>query len=482
MMKAKSDGSISTLRSTDPAMQKLAAMSEEDDYRIGAPLLQVVNGVAVISVSGSLVPSYAWYNEYYGIVSYEEIKDAFAMAAEDGNVKKILMVVESSGGSVAYLDDTANFIRNIDKNVKPVEGHTSSHAHSAGYWLLSSCRKVSSARMATTGSIGVIMTMVNYAKALADSGVQYTYVRSGEFKALGQSGEELSPKALEEAEELVGELFDFFLDHVLTSRGRVAAANQSKWSTGKVFLPVKALSYGLIDEITTLNGHIANLFEESRATQFSTETQSLSKEAIMALKTLTAAQQAKLASGVALKELGLTDAEFKAAEAELAAIPKGKSAESADAADEETAEVTADEETAEVTAEEEGGNVATSAEVATLSKLNSDLNKLLARAEIALESEQALHTETKEQITALTDMQTKLVTIAGTAASKFSIAMGGQEISVDGLSAEAVFTQYTALESKFNATFTIGATSNQTIDTRSSQESLKPNNTIVKKG
>jgi len=481
MLAAKANGTLSALLESNKSLQARAAYDDDEDYRIGAGMVEVVNGVAVISVKGSLVASYAWYNSWYGLVSYEEIRDAMMIAMDDDNVKKILLDVDSAGGSVAYLDEIGDFIHYVDKNVKPVEGHTSSHAHSAGYWLLASCRKITVSRMATTGSIGVIMTMVNYADALEEQGVQYTYVRSGKFKALGQSGEKVSPEALAEAEEFVLELFDYFIAQVLRGRGGSAQTHKSEWVTGKTFLPPKAIAYGLVDEVNSFDGHVAQLFESSNNVYFSGNDTSLSKEAIMKLKMLTASQQARLASGTPLAELGLSTEDLAKAQEELQASidseneekvtdAEGGEGENLEANDEEGGAEASDEET--IVAED----------TSALAKINAETNKKLARAEIALEDEQAKHTATKGQIDSLTSMQTKLMTIVSAATNKLSVAMGGQAMSVEGLDAAAVVTQYDAAQEKFDATFKVGAASKQTVTNRNSQESLKPNNEIMKQG
>lgn len=479
LMEAQASGQLLQMMAENPDLQVMSRREDDEEYSIGSRLLAVDSGVAVITVSGSLVPAYAWYNEWFGVVSYEEIKDALHTAASDDNIKKILMVVDSGGGAVSGLDEMAQYISHINKYVKTVEGHTSSGAYSAGYWLLSATSKISAQRMAGTGSIGVIMTTVSYADALKAAGIKYTYIRSGEHKALGQIGEELSEEAIAELQDFVMQLHAFFEEHVVEARGYLAKNNKAQWNTGKTFLPEKSLSLGLIDEINTFKGHVAKLYENSNNVYLSTET-GLSKEAIMKLKSLTKEQQARLAAGVPLASLGLSEKDLAAAELELASANDTDNTEvtSEENANGETVEAVEGDE--EVTAEEEAADVEATETAKTLLAANAELNKQAARLEVKLEDATAQIDAASQEIETLKASQQNLATIVGEATNKLQVAIGASATSFDGLDAEAVLTQYTSAKEKFEATFKIGATSAAPVEDRDSQASLQPNNSIKK--
>lgn len=483
MVRAQEDGSLLRLSLENPELQALSNRNNNEDYRIGEDFVQVQDGVAVISIKGGLVSSYAWYNSWFGVISYEEIRDAMQIAMEDDNVKKIMLDVDSPGGAVAYLDELADFIYSVDKNVKPVHGHVTSHAFSAGYWLICSCRIVQVSKMAQVGSIGVIMTTVSYAKMLEDAGVEYTYIRSGEFKALGQPGEKLSDTAKEEYKEIVMELHEFFEAQVIRGRGSLAVKNKVEWNSGKTFLPKRAMELGLVDGINTFDGHIAKLYENgNNGSQMSDSTNiSLSKEAIMKTKLLTAEQQKKLASGVPLDKLGLSAEDLEKVKAEL----EGK-VENPAASAEESGEKASDKEN-DLGAEEnleDGGDEDLSAN-SNLLKINADLNKQLARFELKLEQEVEAHEKTKTDsvatITHLEATQAKLKTVATEATNKLQVAVGAQETSLESLDAIAILKVYGEAKETFEATFNVGATSSIAIDEdRDAQTSQTPKNEIKK--
>lgn len=486
MQKAVNDGNIMSLMASSPELAAMAALEDDEDYRIGQEIIQVVNNVAIITVSGSLVSSHNWYNQYFGLVSYEQIRDAIDMATSDGNVTNIILHIESSGGTIVGLDDLGEYIFYVSNNVKPINGHTTSHAHSAGYWLLSSTKSITASKTASLGSIGVLMTLTSYKKMYDNLGIEFTYIRSGKFKALGQAGEELSEEAVSEFTEMIMELHGFFVAQVLRGRGAMASQNTSAWTEGKTFLAGKAKSLGLVDEITTLDNVVAKMVKtvDNRFMVDSNVTSEY-KDAIMKLKSLTKEQQAKLASGVPLEKLGLSDTELADAKAELETIMSKSNSD-----DNSSADSGSDGQGAEA----EGDNIANADKVSAenddsskelsgmseLLELNTSLTKQNAKLEVKLEQlTEKLQAKDKE-IEQFMSNEKELLTIAGEAINKFQVAVGAQATSLEGMGVKAILNSYAEAKNTFEATFKVGAASMQSSGSRDTQDSLKPLNPIKK--
>ena len=484
MKKAVSDGKlIELISSSEKAMNLSMRSTDDDEYRIGSELYQVNAGVGVISVKGSLVAEYNWYNYLFGIVSYEEIRDAFNMAAEDSRVKYILLDVDSSGGAVTYLDETTDYIKKIDANIKPVYGHTTSHCHSAGYWLLAATRKISAAKMASTGSIGVIMTLVNYSKAYADAGVEFKYIRSGQFKALGQQGEELTEAAEAQYLDMVMQLHSFFEEHVIAGRPALAAQTKAKWNEGKTFFSKESLALGLIDEVNTFDGHISKLYDTDYITFDSNMSESEIKlfgDTAMKLKLLSTSQAAKFASGVPVNKLGLSEDELAAVKAEIESN-KDTSAE------ENNTDVGAEENNTEVSAEENEGEEATEETTVSAEEVSMivELTTKLTKAELALDAANTKLASLQTSNDSLTTMQTTLVGIVAEATGRFQVALGKSASNFDGATAESVVEQYGTEKSALFGAMPTGVTSEQTINDRNEEDNKslqQKENPIIKLG
>lgn len=476
MLQAKRDGKLLDLMANSPAAMKLYERSlnmlsdddDDDDFRIGESLLQVVGNVGIISVKGALVTDYAWYNSWFGLVSYDEIRDAVSMAVDDSNVSKILLNITSPGGSAAGIGEISDYIKQVDTKEKPVYGHTDSYAHSAGYWLLSSTRNISAGAMASTGSIGVIMTLVSYAKMYEDYGIEFTYLRSGKYKALGQAGEELSEEAKQEFMDMVTTLHGFFERQVMSSRGSLATQNKSKWNEGKTFFSKQSLELGLIDEINTFDGKIAKLYDSVNNFQMS---ESCIEELTMKFK-LSEEQIAKLAAGVPLEKLGLSAEDLEKAKAVLASEESEESTEESDTESETT---DAEDETTEDDTETPSETTA----AVDVDKI-IELTTRATTAETKLETASTELAAEKEKNTALLDTQKKLVELLGESAGRLQVGLGKSATDLSNASPEDVITAYTTARDQLLGTFDSGQTSESTVESRADGDAGR-HNPIIKR-
>jgi len=120
---------------------------------------------------------------------------------------------------------------------------------SAGYWLGSSTDHITSTKMSTVGSIGVIGTHIEVSKMLEKEGITPTVLRAGEHKALASQYEPLSDKARAQMQERLDAVYTQFVDHVANARGVSYPVAHSKMANGKEFFGEAAMSAGLVDHI-----------------------------------------------------------------------------------------------------------------------------------------------------------------------------------------------------------------------------------------
>lgn len=244
--------------------------SDEDDPEDDPTehdLLQVVGNIGVISISGGLVNDDSYYLKYYGLTGYPGIRAAVHAAARNPDVKHILLNIDSGGGSVSGVQDTASLIRRVHENLKPVSAFTGGTMASAAYWLGSAAGKVYAADTAMVGSIGVIATHKEYSKMYKDAGVGVTVVRSGPYKALANSVEPLSKEGEAQLQALVDATSTVFNRHVASMRGRTEEYVNSSMGQGREFIGAAANDVGLVDGITTLEGLVSDLQRQYIDTQ-----------------------------------------------------------------------------------------------------------------------------------------------------------------------------------------------------------------------
>lgn len=165
------------------------------------------------------------------------IKEQLQRAADDHEVRAVLLKVDSPGGEVLASDDIARAISTFqEKSKKPVVVSMGSMAASGGYYISAPCRYIVANDLTITGSIGVIMHGYNYRGLLDKVGVRPEVYKSGKFKDMmsgTKSPDETLPEERQMVQSMINETFGKFKSVVREGRATAAAA-AAKSSSGKV--------------------------------------------------------------------------------------------------------------------------------------------------------------------------------------------------------------------------------------------------------
>lgn len=215
-------------------------------------LLTIHEGVGVIEVKGALTNKDSRYNSWYGLVSYNQIRNAAIEATELG-VGSILFDIDSPGGTVSGMKDLSSFISTMDV---PTISHTSSQMASAAYFTGISCEHCFADDMAESGSVGVVMTLMEYTEAMKEAGVHAEVFRSGKHKQAGNPYEKLSAENRKHIQDQVMTYADKFYGFVSEHRG-IPIPAMTEIMTGKTFIGEEALAAGLIDKIMSFDEALA---------------------------------------------------------------------------------------------------------------------------------------------------------------------------------------------------------------------------------
>jgi protease IV len=191
------------------------------------------------------------------------IEDQLKYAAEDENVKAVILKVDSPGGEVMASDDIANAIRKFQQDhKKPVIAQMGGLAASGGYYVSAPCQWIVANDLTLTGSIGVILQTFNYRGLMDKVGLTPITFKSGRFKDMLSGSKPLQD--VEQAEKdmlqsMIMETYDKFKLVVANGRDRAAALNKgagrtlvSDWATladGRVLTGKQAFDKGFVDEL-----------------------------------------------------------------------------------------------------------------------------------------------------------------------------------------------------------------------------------------
>src|SRR6266404_8537737 len=179
------DAARAIMRGPHPGASRFVGDSAERDANGRAvsnlPYRRTSEGVAVITITGSLVNRGAWIGSDSGETSYEGIKHQIAVAAADPKTRAILLDIESPGGEAVGAFEAADAVRAAAK-MKPVTAVVNGMAASAAYALASGASKIITTPTGLAGSIGVVMMHADYSRFLDAKGVTPTLIFAGSHK------------------------------------------------------------------------------------------------------------------------------------------------------------------------------------------------------------------------------------------------------------------------------------------------------------
>ncbi|OZA14297.1 MAG: serine peptidase [Rhodobacterales bacterium 17-64-5] len=217
--------------------------------RDGQTPFAMLNGVAVIEVSGVLVHRGAWIGQSSGQTSYEGIAAQVSAAASDPSVRGIALEIDSFGGELAGVFDLADAIRTA-REAKRVWAFVAEHAFSAGYALASQADRIILPRTGAVGSIGVVVMHADLSGQLSDAGVTVTLIHSGAHKVDGNPYAPLPVPVRARIQAEIDSIRTLFAQTAAAGRGRRLTADAAIATEAECYRGADAVAAGLADEVS----------------------------------------------------------------------------------------------------------------------------------------------------------------------------------------------------------------------------------------
>lgn len=250
-------GQLGITRLTDPASgvtlgaeqiaEPLALFG--DDEEMGprpSRSYQVINGIAVLPVSGTLVSKTRSLQPYSGMTGYNGVIARLQQAISDPGVDGILLDMDTPGGMVSGAFDCADIIARM-RDIKPVWALANDMNCSAGQLIASSASRRLVTQTARTGSIGVMMAHSNYGAVLKTNGVEVTLIYSGDHKVDGNPYEKLPKDVRADFQTRIDATRQMFAEKVSAYTGMSVQAVLD--TEAAVFSGQESVDNGLADEL-----------------------------------------------------------------------------------------------------------------------------------------------------------------------------------------------------------------------------------------
>ncbi|MCP9269874.1 S49 family peptidase [Xenorhabdus sp. XENO-1] len=219
----------------------------------------VLEGIAVIPVQGTLVQKLGSLRPYSGMTGYDGIRQVFLTALHDPKVKGICLDIDSPGGEVAGCFDLVDLIYQ-SRGEKPIHAILSENAYSAAYAIASAADKITVPRTGGVGSVGVIVIHCDWSQRIKEDGLTVTIITYGDRKAESNPYKSLSDEARQAIQDDVDVMGKLFVGTVARNRG--ISEKIIRDTQAACFLAADGVQLGLADAVVTPDDAFLTLMKE----------------------------------------------------------------------------------------------------------------------------------------------------------------------------------------------------------------------------
>lgn len=222
--------------------------------------------VLVVDIEGVILAESGGSGPFGGILTGgTETKDKLEAAAEDDDIRAVVLRLNTPGGSVVGSELITDGVAAVQAAGKPVVAHVTEISASGGMWAMAPADRIIASNGALVGSIGVILGPISrYVDVVAidggllsggvetTGGIDQFFITAGSGKDAGNPFRELTESERQMFQDLVDGSYEDFVDHVATNREISPSTIINQIGAG-VFTASDAMELGLVDETGNLD-------------------------------------------------------------------------------------------------------------------------------------------------------------------------------------------------------------------------------------
>lgn len=205
--------------------------------------------IAVVYIEGVITGGRSGTDFLSGTIAGSmTVMDHLRRAASDPAVGAVVLRFNTPGGSVPASQEIAAEIMRLKETGKPVVASMADVSASAGYYLAALADVIMANPGTITGSLGVYMQVANFEELYEKLGIEYNYIKSGEYKDMGAPNRPLKPEEREILQAMVDDIYQQFTETI--AKGRSMPIDKVKdLADGRIYTGSQAKELGLIDEL-----------------------------------------------------------------------------------------------------------------------------------------------------------------------------------------------------------------------------------------
>jgi protease-4 len=230
---------------------ELPLVSVEDYYNTIKRVrpTSTMKSVALVNISGQIVSG---SRPEPGYATSDYLAEAIHEAADDENIKALIVRVDSPGGSPTASETIRRAIMYAKEKGKKIVVSMGPVAASGGYWVSVDADRIFALPSTLTGSIGVVMGKFQIEELWKKIGVNWDRVRWGEHSGMWSANRSFTESEFERMNTVIDATYQSFVDRVTKGRN-MTPENVRDVAKGRAWTGTQAVEKGLVDEIGGLD-------------------------------------------------------------------------------------------------------------------------------------------------------------------------------------------------------------------------------------
>lgn len=233
---------------TESELQSIIKMVDSFDFKsatktgfetTASERVSVMNGVAVISVKGSIFRYSNRFTDFYNLTTVDKLLEDVGYVNTLQNIKGVVIYADSGGGQANGISEASGVFSSIKV---PTKTYIAGSCASACYWLGSTSDEIIINSTGIAGSIGAMLEVIDDTGMMEKWGIKKTVYTS-----------KVSPNKNSDSElqTLVDRLGEEFVADVAKNRRVPIETVLKNYGQGGLFVGRDAVAAGLADRVGT---------------------------------------------------------------------------------------------------------------------------------------------------------------------------------------------------------------------------------------
>lgn len=258
---SRHEGRLSAATKDAPEFQKrdYELMAGPGAQRLaGTSRTFLIDGVAVMPITGPIFPRANLMTEYSGATSISVLTEDYRRALASEEVGAILFMIDSPGGAVSGINAFADIVAAGSKK-KATTAFVAGTAASAAYWVASAARDVVVDKTGMVGSIGVVAAM---SKQVEPDSNGELWIEIVSTNAPNKRPDPTTEEGRSEVVATLDSLEKLFVADVAKGRKTTADKVIAEFGGGGVKVGADAVKVGMADRVASYDATLNALRRE----------------------------------------------------------------------------------------------------------------------------------------------------------------------------------------------------------------------------